>query len=330
MRGIIIEEFGGPDRLLYREDLPEPVPGPGEVLVDVEAVGVNFTDVYQREGIYPRPLPFTPGSEGCGRVVAAGPALADGDAPDSTPVTVGDRVAWCTAPDSYAEKVVVPAAACVPVPEDVPADVAASILLQGLTAHFLVNDVGALGEGDTVLLTAGAGGVGLLLTQLAKAAGANVAALVSSDKKEKLSVGAGADLVLRYSDDVPAAIADWTGGRGVDVVYDGVGKATFPTSLECARVRGLVALFGAASGAVPPMDPQELNKHGSLFLTRPHLRDFTRDRGELLMRADDVLARVADGTLHIRVGARHPLADAQRAHGDLQARATTGSVVLLP
>ena len=192
MRGIIIEEFGGPDRLRYREDLPEPAPGPGEVLVDVEAVGVNFTDVYQREGIYPRPLPFTPGSEGCGRVVAA---------PDSGPVSVGDRVAWCTAPDSYAEQVAVPADACVPVPDDVPADVAASILLQGLTAHFLVNDVGALGEGDTVLLTAGAGGVGLLLTQLAKAAGANVATLVSSDAKERLSVGAGADLVLRYDDD---------------------------------------------------------------------------------------------------------------------------------
>lgn len=321
MRGIIIEEFGGPDRLRYREDLPEPAPGPGEVLVDVEAVGVNFTDVYQREGIYPRPLPFTPGSEGCGRVVAA---------PDSGPVSVGDRVAWCTAPDSYAEQVAVPADACVPVPDDVPADVAASILLQGLTAHFLVNDVGALGEGDTVLLTAGAGGVGLLLTQLAKAAGANVATLVSSDAKERLSGGAGADLVLRYDDDVPAAIADWTGGSGVDVVYDGVGKATFGTSLECARVRGLVALFGAASGAVPPMDPQELNKHGSLFLTRPHLRHFTRDREELLMRADDVLARVADGTLHIRVGSRYPLADARRAHEDLQARKTSGAVVLLP
>lgn len=335
MHGILIESFGGPDHLLFREDLPDPVPGPGEVLVSVSAVGVNYTDIYQREGTYPRPLPFIPGAEGCGRVVGLGSA-GTGD------WALGDRVAWCNAPDSYADSVVVPADSLIAVPDDVPDDVAASVLLQGLTAHFLVHDVGRLSRGDTVLVTAGAGGVGLLLTQLAVAAGARVATLVSSDAKAELSRAAGAEVVLRYDDDVPAAIRSWTGGGslyghgspsagpGVDVVFDGVGAATFGTSLECARVRGLVALFGAASGAVPPMDPQELNAHGSLFLTRPHLRHFIRDRAELVGRADAVLGAVACGALDIRVGARFALAAAAEAHRALESRSTTGSVVLFP
>lgn len=328
MRGILIESFGGPDHLLFREDLPDPVPGDGEVLVSVDAVGVNFTDVYQREGIYPRPLPFTPGAEGVGRIVALGPGGADGSGDGGW--RVGDRVAWCNAPDSYAELVAVPVDSLVAVPDGIDDDVAASILLQGLTAHFLVHDVGRLSAGYTVLLTAGAGGVGLLLTQLAVAAGARVATIVSTDAKEALSSEAGADLVLRYDDDVPARIAEWTGGVGVDVVFDGVGRATFETSLRCARVRGLVALFGAASGAVPPMDPQKLNEHGSLFLTRPHLRHFIRDRAELAARADDVMSAIEDGTLSVRVGDRFPLSDAAEAHRALEARSTTGSVVLIP
>lgn len=344
MRGIIIESFGGPDHLIFREDLPDPVPGTGEVLVSVDAVGVNFTDVYQREGIYPRPLPFTPGSEGVGRIIALGEGVV-GDAADDAATaddadadgawSVGDRVAWCNAPDSYAEQVVVPADSLIAMPDGIPDDVAASVLLQGLTAHFLVHDVGRLSPGDTVLLTAGAGGVGLLLTQLAVAAGARVASVVSSDAKEELAREAGADLVLRYDDDFPARIRDWTGddspfGPGADVVFDGVGAATFDDSLRCARVRGLVALFGAASGAVPPMDPQQLNQHGSLFLTRPHLRHFIRDRAELSHRAGEVLSRIADGTLRVRVGDRFPLDDAAGAHRALQSRATTGSLVLLP
>ncbi|WP_295629492.1 quinone oxidoreductase [uncultured Corynebacterium sp.] len=332
MRAIIIESFGDADHLIVREDLPDPRPGPGEVLVSVDAAGVNFTDVYQREGIYPRPLPFTPGSEGVGRVVAVGPVT------DHTPATswsVGDRVAWCNVPDSYAELVVASADSLVAVPESIDDDVAASILLQGLTAHFLVNDVGRLGEGDTVLLTAGAGGVGLLLTQLAARAGARVATVVSTDAKEELSRAAGAELVLRYDDDVPAAVRSWTddrsgGDAGVDVVFDGVGAATFDASLKSARVRGLVALFGAASGAVPPMDPQKLNEHGSLFLTRPHLRHFIRDRAELTARADEVLALVAAGELDIRVGAHFALTDAAAAHRALEARETTGATVLIP
>ncbi len=323
MRGIIIESFGGPDHLNFREDLPDPLPGEGEVLVSVDAVGVNFTDVYQREGIYPRPLPFTPGAEGAGRIAALGPGVSGW--------AVGDRVAWCNAPDSYAGSVAVPADSLIAVPDAIPDDVAASILLQGLTAHFLVHDVGRLSPGDTVLLTAGAGGVGLLLTQLAVAAGARVASVVSSDAKEELARDAGAELVLRYDDDLPARVREWTGDAGgADVVFDGVGRDTFDTSLRCARVRGLVALFGAASGAVPPMDPQKLNEHGSLFLTRPHLRHFIRDRAELTARADDVLGRVADGSLRVRVGERFPLSDAAAAHRALQARSTTGSVVLLP
>ncbi|NMF08154.1 quinone oxidoreductase family protein [Corynebacterium xerosis] len=331
MRGIIIESFGGPEQLDFREDLPDPIPDDGEVLVSVGAVGVNFTDVYQREGIYPRPLPFTPGSEGAGVIRDLGPGVAGG--PDGW--SVGDRVAWCNAPDSYAELVAVPADSLVAIPDSIPDDVAASILLQGLTAHFLVHDVGRLCPGNTVLLTAGAGGVGLLLTQLAVAAGARVATIVSSDEKAALSRDAGAELVLHYDDDVPARIRDWTGDRGaddpgVDVVFDGVGKATFDVSLQCARVRGLVALFGAASGAVPPMDPQQLNQHGSLFLTRPHLRHFIRDRAELSHRAGEVLSRIADGTLRVRVGDRFPLDDAAGAHRALQSRATTGSLVLLP
>ncbi|WP_448850797.1 quinone oxidoreductase family protein [Corynebacterium sp. 335C] len=322
MRGIRVSRFGGADVLEHVGDLPDPRPGAGEVLVRVEAAGINYTDVYQREGIYPRDLPFIPGGEGAGVVEEVGEGV-DGVSP-------GDRVAWCDDDASYAEFTVLPAGRVVPVPDGVSPETAASAMLQGCTAHFLATSVARLGEGDTCLITAGAGGVGLLLTQYARALGATPITLTSTEEKAELSRAAGAAHVLRYGDDVPDEVRDLTGGRGADVVFDGVGRATFAGSLASARVRGLVVLFGAASGAVEPFDPQELNKHGSLMLTRPHLRHFIASDEELRERAGDVLERIARGELDVRTGATYPLADARRAHEDLEARRTTGASVLLP
>lgn len=322
MEGIIVRQFGGPSVLEHATDLPDPQPGPGEALVRVEAAGVNYTDVYQREGIYPRDLPFIPGGEGAGIVEAVGEGVGG--------LTPGDRVAWCDDDASYAQRTVLPAGRLVPVPDGITAETAASVMLQGCTAHFLATSVAHLGEGDTCLITAGAGGVGLLLTQYARALGATPITLTSTEEKAQLSRAAGAAHVLLYGDDVPDRVRDLTGGCGVDVVFDGVGRATFAGSLASARVRGLVVLFGAASGAVEPFDPQELNKHGSLMLTRPHLRHFIATDEELRERAGDVLGRVARGELDVRTSATYPLADAVRAHEDLEARRTTGAIVLLP
>ncbi|MEJ5919812.1 quinone oxidoreductase family protein [Corynebacterium sp. H78] len=322
MDAIVIESFGGPEQLSFRTELSSPALLPGHVLIDVATAGINFTDVYQREGIYPRPLPFIPGSEGVGRVAAIGE--------DVTTLAVGDRVAWCTGQDSYASQVVLAEDILVPIPDSIADDAAASILLQGLTAHFLAYDVAKLSAQSTCLITAGAGGVGLLLTQMAKSLGARVLSVASTSEKQALARAAGADEVFAYGDSLADEIRATTDGLGVDVVFDGVGAATFNQSLEAARVRGLVVLFGAASGAVPPLDPQELNKHGSLFLTRPHLRHFTRTRDELMQRASAVLSMVENGTLNVRVSAAYPLRDAEKAHRDLQARITTGSIVLKP
>jgi NADPH2:quinone reductase len=320
MRAVQVSRTGGPD-VLELVDLPEPEPGPGQVLVDVAAAGVNFIDTYQRSGTYPLPLPFGLGSEGSGRVRALGAGVRQ--------IDVGDRVAWQGVPGSYAEQVVVPAEVCLPVPDSVPDDVAAALPLQGLTAHYLCHSTYAVRPGDVVLLHAGAGGVGLLLTQLVKARGGEVIATVGTPEKAELSRGAGADHVIRY-DEVEATVREVTGGQGVPVVYDGVGKDTFDSSLASLRRRGTLVLYGASSGPVPPVDPQRLNSGGSLFLTRPTLGHYVATPDELRWRAGDVFGAVTAGTLSVRVGATFPLDQARAAHEALEGRRTTGKVLLLP
>ncbi|WP_149359772.1 quinone oxidoreductase family protein [Lolliginicoccus suaedae] len=321
MRAIQVNRHGGPDVLEHHE-LPDPAPRAGELLVRTDAIGVNFIDVYFRTGTYPTELPYIPGSEATGTIIA----IADG----TQGFSVGDRVAWAAAPGSYAELVRVPASAAVAVPDGVAPEVAASILLQGMTAHYLISSVHPLKHGETILVHAGAGGVGLLLTQLAAARGATVITTVSTDEKEQLSREAGAAHVLRYGADLAQRVRGLTDGQGVDAVFDGVGRDTFDASLASVRVRGMVALFGAASGPVPPFDPQRLNQAGSVFLARPSLGHFLRTREELEWRAGEILDAIADGTLAPRVGATYPLAEAARAHQDLEGRRTTGSIVLLP
>ncbi|MFE6921290.1 quinone oxidoreductase family protein [Nocardia sp. NPDC057663] len=321
MRAIQVSEHGGPEVLQYVE-VADPQIGPSQLLVDTQGVGVNYIDIYFRTGQYPQATPYIPGSEGTGIVAAVGA--------DVTDFAVGDRVAWAAAPGSYADKVAVDAAVAVTVPDGVDPTVAAAALLQGMTAHYLVESVFRPEPGDPVLIHAGAGGVGLLLTQMAAAKGARVITTVSTDDKEKLSRAAGAAEVLRYGDDLAAQVRELTGGAGVAAVYDGVGASTFEAGLASLRVRGTLALFGAASGAVPPFDPQRLNPAGSLWLTRPSLGAYTRDRAEFLWRATDVFDGIAAGTLTFRIGATYPLADAAQAHRDLAGRKTTGSIVLLP
>ncbi|MFC7405411.1 quinone oxidoreductase family protein [Georgenia alba] len=327
MRAIHATEAGGPE-VLSVVDLPEPEPGPGEVVVDVAAAGVNFIDTYRRSGVYPMDFPHVPGSEGAGTVTAVGPGVAD--------LTVGDRVAWAEAPGSYAERAVVAAEVALPVPDDLDLEAAAALPLQGMTAHYLVASAFPVQAGHTVLVTAAAGGVGLLLTQLAAARGARVIGTVGSAQKEALAREAGAAEVIRYAEladmttELPRIVRDLTDGRGVDVAYDGVGKDTFDASLGSLRPRGMLVLFGGASGQVPPFDLQRLNRAGSIFVTRPTLAHYTADRQELLWRAGEVFGAVVEGTLSVRVGARYPLADARAAHEALEGRATTGKVLLVP
>lgn len=321
MRAIQVSEVGGPE-VLRPAEVPDPTPGPGRLLVRTEAIGVNFIDVYYRTGAYPNPLPFVPGREAAGVVVGIGSGV--------TEFAVGDRVAWAFSPGAYAELVAVDAAVTVAVPEGVEWPVAASALLQGMTAHYLIESVYRPEPGETVLLHAGAGGVGLILTQLAAARGVKVITTVSSDDKEKLSRDAGAWQVLRYGDTLVEQVRELTDGVGVAAVYDGVGATTFEASLAALRVRGMLALFGASSGPVPPFDLQRLNPAGSLFVTRPSLAHYIRDRAELDWRAGDVFRAITDGVLRVRIGGSYPLADAAAAHRDLEARATTGSLVLLP
>ena len=320
MRAIQITQAGGP-QVLTPTELPDPAPGPGEILVEVAAAGVNYIDTYQREGIYPVALPFVPGLEAVGRVVALG-ADVEGFA-------VGDRVAWCEVLGSYAERVAVPAGKAVPVPDGVPDELAVGALLQGMTAHFLVTDCVALQPGDDVLVHAAAGGVGLLLTQLAVARGARVIATTSTDDKAELARAAGAAEVLRYAE-VPDRVRELTGGAGVAVAYDSVGATTFDASLDALGRRGTLVLFGAASGPVPPVDPQRLNRAGSAYLTRPKLYDYIATPDELTGRAAAVYAAVTDGALDVRIGHRYPLEAARAAHEDLQGRRTTGKVLLVP
>ncbi|TDC93193.1 quinone oxidoreductase [Saccharopolyspora aridisoli] len=322
MRAIRVATNGGPE-VLELGEVEVPEPGPGQLLVDVAAAGVNFIDTYQRSGLYSMQLPFTPGSEGAGEIVAVGPDV-DGFA-------VGERVAWATAPGSYAEKALVPASSAVKVPEGVADDVAAAAMLQGMTAHYLITSTHEVKTGETVLVHAAAGGMGLLLTQLIKFKGANVIGTVSTDEKERLAREAGADEIIRYTEaDVAAEINDLTDGRGVDVVYDGVGKSTFEASLASLRPRGTLVLFGASSGPVPPVDPQRLNSSGSLFLTRPSLGHHLLSREELDWRAGDVFNWIVSGTINIRIDGTYPLADARKAHEDLGGRRTTGKLLILP
>ncbi|MEU3019134.1 MULTISPECIES: quinone oxidoreductase [unclassified Nocardiopsis] len=321
MRAIVIEEYGGPE-VLRPTETPAPVPGPGEVLVDVEARGVNFIDVYQRSGAYQVPLPYVPGMEAAGTVAALGEGVTD--------LRVGQRVAWAMAPGGYAEQAVVRAALVVPVPDAVSTEQAAALMLQGMTAHYLTHSVHPVAEGETVLVHAAAGGTGLLITQLAKARGARVIGTVSTDEKERIAREAGADEVVRYTrTPVAPAVRELTGGEGVAAVYDGVGRDTFDASLESLRPRGVLALFGQSSGAVEPVDPQRLNSAGSVYLTRPSLAYFVADRQELLGRAGDLFGLVERAELAVRIGGRYELAEAGRAQADLASRATAGKLLLV-
>lgn len=318
---IRVAAAGGPEVLIPGQvELPEP--GPGQALLEVAAAGVNFIDIYRRSGVYPMAYPYTPGNEGAGRVLAVGP--------DVTAVAVGDRVAWSDVPNSYASATVGAVDRLIPVPDGVDDQQAAALPLQGLTAHYLATASYPVADGDTVLIHAGAGGVGLLLTQIARILGATVITTVSTDDKAELSREAGADEVLVGYQDFSTRVRELTGGAGVQAVYDGVGLDTFDGSLASLARRGSLVLFGGSSGQVPPFDPQRLNQGGSLSLTRPTLGDFVVTRAELLARASDLLGWVAQGRLHLRVGGSYPLADAGRAHEDLAARRTTGKLLLLP
>lgn len=324
MHAIEVSENGGPEVLRY-VDVPEPTPGPGELLIKAEAIGVNYIDTYFRSGQYPREVPFVLGQETAGTVVATGDGV-DG-------FREGDRVATAAASGAYAEFATAPAALTAKVPDGVTSEVAASVMLKGLTAHYLLTSVYSVKSGDTVLVHAGAGGVGLILTQWATLLGARVITTVSTPEKEQMSREAGAAEVLSYPDDpgeFGQRIRELTGGEGVAAVYDGVGATTFDASLASLAVRGTLALFGAASGPVPPFDPQRLNAAGSVFLTRPSLAHFIRTGDEFRWRAGELFDAIAGGGITIEVGGRYPLAEAARAHQDLQGRKTTGSIVLLP
>jgi NADPH2:quinone reductase len=322
MRAIQITQTGGAEVLVPRE-LPTPTPGPGEALVQIEACGVNFIDIYLREGRYASPLPFIPGQEAAGVVLALGP--------DAASVKVGDRVAWCGVPGTYAQFAVAPVARLIAVPDVITTRQAAAAMLQGMTAHYLAYSTYAIQNGDAVLIHAGAGGVGLLLIQMAKRLGARVFATVSTEEKAALARAAGADETVLYTrEDFAARIREFTGGAGVPVVYDSVGKTTFDGSLACLHPRGILVLYGGSSGAVPPFDLIQLSTRGSLYVTRPTLKDYTATREELERRAGDVLRWVADGRLKLRLEHSYPLADAAQAHRDLVGRKTTGKVLLIP
>jgi NADPH2:quinone reductase len=322
MRGITMTEPGGPEVLRY-DELDDPAAGPGDVVVDVAAAGINYIDTYQRSGLYPVKLPYTPGLEGSGIVVTAGT--------DVRGLSPGDRVAWSGSPGSYAEQARVSGAVALPVPEGVDLDVAAAVLLQGMTAHFLAVDTFPLEPGHRCLVHAGAGGVGLLLIQIAKLRGAEVLTTVGSRDKADLVRAAGADHVIFYRDeDFAARVTEIVGAKALDVVYDGVGRDTFDASLGLLRRRGMMVTYGNASGPVEPVLPLRLSQSGSLFLTRPTLADYTTTREELERRSGELFAWVAAGQLDVRIGARVPLADAADAHRMLEGRQTTGKVLLIP
>ncbi len=322
MKAVRIHTHGGPE-VLRHEDVPMVSPASEEVLVKIQAIGVNYIDTYHRRGLYRVKLPFTLGLEAAGVVEAVGPEVRD--------VRVGDRVVYTGIPGAYAEYAVVPAPRVVKIPEGVDARTAAAVFLQGMTAHYLTHNTYPLKVGDAALVHAAAGGVGLLLDRMAKMRGARVIGTVSTEEKARLAREAGADEVILYTrEDFEAGVKRLTGGRGVQVVYDGVGKATFDKDLNCLVPRGYLVLFGQSSGPVPPVDPQILNDKGSLFLTRPTLGHYTAARDELLWRAGEVLAWARSGQLPLHIDHIFPLADAAAAHQRLESRQSAGKILLMP
>lgn len=322
MKAIRVEQPGGPEKLQLK-DIEVPEPKPEEVLVKVDASGVNFIDVYHRTGLYKLPLPFTPGMEGAGIVERVGARVIDW--------SPGDRVAWAMTAGSYAEYVTIPESKLVRVPDGVDTHTAAAMMLQGMTAHYLTRSTFPLKRGDTALVHAAAGGAGLLITQLAKNAGARVIGTVSTEEKAKLARDAGADEVIRYTNqDFEAETKRITNGKGVDVVYDSVGATTFEKSLNSLRPRGMMVSFGQSSGPIPPFEISILNQKGSLFLTRPSLAHHVLTREELIWRADELFTAVLEGTVKVRIDKEYAIAEAAQAHRDLEGRKTSGKLLLIP
>jgi NADPH2:quinone reductase len=322
MKAIQVKQLGGPEAMELVE-LPVPQPKANEAIVKLAASGVNFVDVYFREGRYKATPPFVLGQEGAGVVTAVGP--------DVNSVKVGDRVAWTGVQGSYAEYAAIPADRLVPIPRGVSEEQAASVMLQGMTAHYLSHDTYPLKQGETALVHAAAGGVGLLLTQMAHNIGARVIATVSTDEKAELARGAGAhDVILYTKSDFETETKNLTGGKGVDVVYDSVGKTTFEKGLNILRPRGMMVLFGGSSGAVPPFDLIALSQKGSLYVTRPSLVHYISTREELLARSGAVFGMIAAGKLKLRIEHKYQLVEAQRAHRDLEGRKTMGKLLLIP
>lgn len=322
MKAIRVQSPGGQDVLKY-EEVSDPKPGPGQVLVKLHAIGVNFIDVYHRTGLYKLPLPFTPGMEGSGVVESVGT--------DVTEVQLGDRVAYAMAVGAYAELAVVPSRQLVKIPATMDFSSAAAVMLQGMTAHYLTHSTYAIQPGDTILVHAAAGGAGLLIAQMAKRRGARVIGTVSTEEKARLARSAGVDEVILYTEaDFEAEVKKLTEGKGLPVVYDSVGKTTYEKSLNCLRPRGMMVLFGQSSGAVPPIDPGILAAKGSLYLTRPSLGHYSATREELLSRADDVIGWVSKGELKLRIEKTFALSDAAEAHRELESRRTTGKLLIIP
>jgi NADPH2:quinone reductase len=321
MKAVRVHKYGGPEDLTP-EDVPVPEPKAGEARVKIEAAGVNFIDIYQRTGLYPLQTPFTLGMEGAGTVDAVGEGVSE--------VKPGDRVAYAMILGSYAEYAVVPAWKLALLPANIDAKSAAALMLQGMTAHYLAHSTYPLKRGESALVHAAAGGVGLLLIQIAKQRGATVVGTVSTEAKARLAKDAGADHVIRYTQtDFADEVKKITGGRGVHVVYDSVGQSTFEKSLDCLRPRGYMVLFGQSSGPVPPFDAGKLAAKGSLFLTRPTLIHYTSDRAELLERAGDLFSWTASGKLKLRIEKTFALAEAAEAHRQLEGRQTAGKIILL-
>jgi NADPH2:quinone reductase len=322
MKTILVHQPGGPEAMQLSE-VPKPQPGPGEALVHLGAIGVNFIDIYFRKGLYKADTPITLGNEGAGAVEAVGPDVHD--------VAPGDRVAWAMQRGTYSEYAIVPVRLLVKMPAGVDFQTAAAGMLQGMTAHYLTHSTYPLKAGETCLVHAAAGGTGALLVQMAKMIGARVLGTVSTEAKAQIARDAGADETIRYTEvDCDVEVKRLTGGRGVDVVYDSVGQSTFEKSLNSLRPRGTLALFGQSSGPVPPIDPNILNPKGSLYLTRPSLAHYLLTREELLWRAGDVLNWIASGKLKLRIERTYPLADAAAAHRDLEGRKTAGKLLLMP